>query len=81
MIAGIIAWFAGSRVGRWVAATGTIAVILTIAVRYLVGIGEAKQRVREMEAQNDARKRMADEAARAPADRDELVDRLRKGEF
>lgn len=77
----MIAAFMKTRLGRALAAVG--ALLAALAGAWLLGDrarGKA-DKAKAQEAENEKRKRMADAAAKSPADRDSLVDRLRDGEF
>ena len=85
MIGGVVAWIAGSTVGR---ATLRYAVTALAILMFLLAlrrsgerVGRLVEKLETMEKANDVQQRMLDAAARRPRDRDELAQRLRDGRF
>ncbi|MCX5495349.1 hypothetical protein OSH11_11575 [Kaistia dalseonensis] len=50
----IAAWFATSRLGRWLAAAGAIALAIGIAVLKLLAMGRAQERATQQKAKLQA---------------------------
>ena len=81
----LITWFTGSRfalaVGKW----ATIALAILLFMLSLRRSGERAGRLAEwlenQEKVNEIQRRMLKAATRCPHNRDELVERLRDGEF
>lgn len=81
----LIAWFTGSRraltVGKWAATALTIYLFLLSLRRSGERAGRLAEQLENREKANEIQRRMLEAAARRPRTRDELVDRLRDGEF
>ena len=80
-----IAWFTGSRfalvVGKWAAIALAIALFLLSLRRSGERAGRMAEQLENTEKANEIQRRMLEAAARRPRDRDELVERLRNGQF
>jgi hypothetical protein len=65
------------------AALAALTVVLFVANLRRAGerAGRAAERLETMEAVNHAQRQMLEEAVRRPRNRDDLLDRLRDGEF
>lgn len=85
MIARILGGIAASPWARAALRYGTIALAIVLFLLSIRRAGERTGRLAErlesMEKVNGTQRRMLEAAARRPRDRDELVDRLRDGEF
>ena len=85
MMGALITWFTGSRlilaVGKWVAIALTISLFLLSLRRSGERVGRLAEQLENREKANEIQRRMLEAAARRPRNRDELVDRLRNGEF
>ena len=81
----LISWLTGSRlilaVGKWAAIALTISLFLLSLRRSGERVGRLVERLENQEKANEIQRRMLEAAARRPRNRDELVDRLRNGEF
>jgi len=81
----LLAWFFGSRfalaVGKWAIIAFTILLFLLSLRRSGERAGRLAERLQNREKENEIQHRMLEAAARRPCDRDELVERLRDGEF
>ena len=81
----LISWLTGSRlilaVGKWVAIALTISLFLLSLRRSGERAGRLAEQLENREKANEIQRRMLEAAARRPRNRDELVDRLRNGEF
>lgn len=83
MITATMAVLAGAwrRALPWLALAGTILLFIIGARRTGEKAGRAAERLEQKERTNDAQRRMLEAGADRPRDRDDLVDRLRKGGF
>jgi hypothetical protein len=85
MMGALITWFTGSRfalaVGKWAAIALTILLFLLSLRRSGERAGRLAERLENQEKINEIQRRMLKAAARRPRNRDELVERLRDGEF
>jgi hypothetical protein len=81
----LLAWFAGSRlalaVGKWAAIALTISLFLLSLRRSGERAGRLAVGLENMEKANGIQRRMLAAAAHRPRNRDELIERLRYGEF
>jgi hypothetical protein len=81
----LITWFTGSRfalaVAKWVAIVLTVSLFLLSLRRSGERAGRLVERLENREKANEIQRRMLEAATRRPRDRDELVERLRDGEF
>jgi hypothetical protein len=81
----LITWISGSRfalaVGKWTAITLTISLFLLSLRRSGERAGRLAERLENTEKANEIQRRMLEAASRRPHNRDELVERLRDGEF
>jgi hypothetical protein len=81
----LIAWITGSRfalaVGKWATIALAIMLFLLSLRRTAERAGRLAERLENTEKANEIQRRMLQVAARRPRNRDELVDRLRDGEF
>jgi len=81
----LIAWFSSSRfmltAGKWAAIALTITLFLLSLRRSGERAGRLAERLENTEKANEIQRRMLEATARRPHNRDELVDRLRDGEF
>ena len=81
----LITWFTGSRialaVGKWATIAVTISLFLLSLRRSGERAGRLAERLENREKANEIQRRMLEAAARRPRTRDELVDRLRDGQF
>jgi hypothetical protein len=81
----LIAWITGSRfalaVGKWAAVALAISLFLLSLRRSGEHAGRLAQRLENQEKANEIQRQMLEAAARRPHNRDELVERLRNGEF
>lgn len=85
MIGALVTWIAGSRAtlafAKW-AAIGLSILLFLLALRQSgEHAGRLAVRLEYQEKTNDIQRRMLKAAARRPRNRDELVERLRDGEF
>ena len=84
-MAGLIAWFTGSRfamaVGKWAVIALAVLLFLLSLRRSGERAGRLAERLGNMEKANEVQRRMLEAASRRPRDRDELAQRLRDGEF
>ncbi|NPD21525.1 hypothetical protein [Alterinioella nitratireducens] len=85
MIAALVTGFAANP---WMRAALRYGAIVLAVLLFLLSIrrtgeraGRIAERLEFTEKTNDIQRRMLEAAARRPRDRDELVDRLRDGEF
>ncbi len=82
---GLITWPTGSQfalaVGKWAAIGLTVLLFLLSLRRSGERAGRMAQRLKTKEKANEIQRQMLEAAARRPRDRDELVERLRDGEF
>ncbi|MCF6317358.1 MAG: hypothetical protein L3J30_14025 [Marinosulfonomonas sp.] len=82
---GLAAWVTGSRlalaVGKWAAIALTISLFLLSLRRSGERAGRLAERLENTEKANEIQRRMLEATARRPRDRNELVERLRDGEF
>jgi hypothetical protein len=85
LMGALIAWVTGSRfalaVGKWAAIVLTISLFLLSLRRSGERAGRLAERLANQEKSNEVQRKMLEAAARRPRDRDELVERLRDGEF
>lgn len=65
----------------WLAPAAAILLFFIGARRSGERAGRAAERLKSLERTNDARQRMLEAGADRPRDRDDLADRLRRGEF
>jgi hypothetical protein len=81
----LISWFTGSRfalaVGKWAAITLAVLLFLLSLRRSGERAGRLAERLENKEKKNEIQRRMLEAASRRPHNRDELVERLRDGEF
>ena len=81
----LFTWLTGSRlilaVGKWAAIALTISLFLLSLRRSGEHTGRLAEQLENREKANEIQRRMLEAAARRPRNRDELVDRLRNGEF
>ena len=81
----LLTWFTGSRfalaVGKWATIALTVSLFLLSLRRSGERAGRLAERLENREKANETQRRMLKAAARRPHDRDELVERLRGGEF
>ncbi|HCP81325.1 MAG TPA: hypothetical protein DIT67_06950 [Octadecabacter sp.] len=80
-----IAWIVGSRfapaVGKWAVIAFTISLFLLSLRRSGERAGRLAEQLENTEKANEIQRRMLEAAARRPRNRDELVERLRNGQF
>ncbi len=80
-----IAWIVGSRfapaVGKWAAIALTVLLFLLSLRRSGECAGRMAERLKNREKTNEIQRRMLEAEARRPRNRDELIERLRDGEF
>jgi hypothetical protein len=80
-----VAWFTGSRfalaVGKWAAIALAVLLFLHSLRRSGERAGRLAERLENTEKENETQRRMLEAAARRPRNRDELVERLRDGQF
>ncbi len=85
MISAFITWVTGSRlalaVGKWAAIVTTISLFLLSLRRSGERAGRLAERLENTEKANETQRRMLEAVARRPRNRDELVERLRDGQF
>ena len=91
MMGGMIAWFTGGAttassqfalvVGKWATIALTISLFLLSLRRSGERAGRLVEHLESKEKANEIQRRMLEATARRPRDRDELVERLRDGEF
>jgi hypothetical protein len=85
MIANILGGIVAAPWARAALRYGAIAVAIVLFLLSIRRTGERAGRIAERleitEKTNETQRRMLEAAARRPRDRDELVDRLRDGEF
>ncbi|MFT7592781.1 MAG: hypothetical protein ACI8R4_000088 [Paracoccaceae bacterium] len=85
MIGALVNWVTGSRfalaVGKWAVITLTILLFLLSLRHSGERTGRLAERLENRERVNGNQRRMLEVASRRPRDRDELVERLRHGEF
>jgi hypothetical protein len=85
MMGALITWFTGSRfalvAGKWAAITLTISLFLLSLRRSGERAGRLAERLENQEKANEIQRRMLEATARRSRNRDELVERLRDGEF
>ena len=81
----LITWLTGSRlalaVGKWAAIALTISLFLLSLRRSGERAGRLAERLENTEKENETQRQMLEATARRPRNRDELVERLRDGEF
>ncbi|OUS07975.1 hypothetical protein A9Q96_04595 [Rhodobacterales bacterium 52_120_T64] len=81
----LFTWITGSRLALSVGKWGTVAITISLFLLSLRRSGERAGRLAErlenQEKANEIQRRILEAAARRPRNRDELVDRLRNGEF
>lgn len=70
-----------ARFKSWLAIAAAAILFILGARRSGEKAGRANERLENLERTNDARQRMLEAGADRPRDRDDLVDRLRKGDF
>ena len=79
------AWLTGSRfalvIGKWATIAFAISLFLLSLRRTGERAGQLAERLENREKANEIQRRMLEAAARRPRDRNELVERLRDGEF
>ena len=79
------AWLTGSRfalaIGKWATIAFAISLFLLSLRRTGERAGRLAERLENREKANEIQRRMLEAAARRPRDRNELVERLRDGEF
>jgi len=85
VISAFITWVTGSRlalaVGKWAAIVTTISLFLLSLRRSGERAGRLAERLENTEKANETQRRMLEAVARRPRNRDELVERLRDGQF
>lgn len=85
MMGALITWFTGSRlvlaVGKWAAIALAVSLFLLSLRRSGERAGRLAERLENREKTLEIQRRMLEAAARRPRNRDELVERLRDGEF
>ena len=85
MIAGLLAWLGGGRLGGAVLRIGLLlaTILLLLFARRRSGerLGRLGERLEASEKTNDVQREMLEAATRRPRDRDELAGRLRDGRF
>jgi hypothetical protein len=85
VIGALVTWFSGSQfalaVGKWAAIGLTVSLFLLSLRRSGERTGRLVERLENQEKENEIQRRMLEVAARRPRNRDELVERLRDGEF
>jgi len=81
----LLTWFTGSRFALAVGKCATIALAVLLFLLALrrsgERVGRLAERLENQEKANEIQRRMLEAAARRPRNRDELVERLRDGEF
>jgi hypothetical protein len=81
----LFTWVFGSRfalaVGKWAAIALAISLFLLSLRRSGERAGRMAEQLENTEKANEIQRRMLEAAARRPRDRDELVERLRNGQF
>jgi len=81
----LIAWISGSRfvlaVGKWAAIALAVSLFLLSLRRSGERAGRLAERLENQEEANEIQRKMLEAASRRPRNCDELVDRLRDGEF
>ena len=81
----LIAWFTGSRfaltAGKWAAIAVTISLFLLSLRRSGERDGQLAEHLENQEKANEIQRRMLEATARRLRNRDELVQRLRDGQF
>jgi len=81
----LIRWFTGSQfalaVGKWTVIALAILLFMLSLRRSGEGAGRLAERLENQEKANDLQRRMLEASTRRPRNRDELVERLRDGEF
>ncbi len=81
----LFTWLTGSRFALAIGKRAAIALAISLFLMSLRRSGERAGRLAEQlenrEKANEIQRRMLEAAARRPRNRDELVDRLRNGEF
>lgn len=70
-----------ARIKSWLAIAGAALLFILGARRSGEKAGRAAERLENLERTNDARQRMLETGADRPRNRDDLVDRLREGDF
>jgi hypothetical protein len=85
LMGAFIAWISGSRfalgVRKWAAIALAVLLFLLSMRRSGERAGRLVERLENKEKANEIQRRMLEAAARRPRDRDELVERLRDGQF
>lgn len=83
MVTVIMAALAGvwRRALPWLTLAGAILLFIIGARRTGEKAGRAAERLEQTERTNDAQRRMLEAGADRPRDRDDLVERMRKGDF
>ncbi len=85
MIGALVTWISGSRfalaVGKWAAIASAVSLFLLSLRRSGERAGRMAERLENTEKTNAIQRQMLKATARRPRDRDELVERLRDGEF
>ena len=80
-----IAWISGSRfalaVGKWATIALAVSLFLMSLRRSGERTGRLVERLENREKANEIQRKMLEAAARRPRSRDELVERLRDGQF
>ena len=82
------ALFAGILAGPWARRVAGIALVTLTIILFLVNLrragecaGRAAERLKNLERTNVIQRQMLEAASRRPRDRDDLVERLRDGQF
>ena len=85
MIGTLVTWLTGGRfalaVGKWAAIASAVSLFLLSLRRFGERAGRLAERLENTEKTNAIQRQMLKATARRPRDRDELVERLRDGEF
>ena len=85
MIGALVTWFTGSRfalaVGKWVAFALAVSLFLLAFRRSGERAGRLAEQLENQEKAYEFQRKMLEAASRRPRNRDELVERLRDGEF
>ena len=81
LLAGAIARPWARQLATYALAALTITLFILNLRRTAERAGRAAERLNQLERQNDMQKHMLEAAARRPRGRDDIVERLRRGEF